>query len=288
MRDLSGKAQWLSINSATVRAQWSLEEIIAGLDRHHIPALSPWRDQVAQCGLKKAAGLIRNAGLKLSGYCRGGMFTSADAAGLKAADDDNRRAVDEAAELDSACLVLVVGGLPGALAGKALSRDIGLARRQVEDGIGRLLEYARSCNMPLAIEPLHPMYAADRACINTLGQALDLCDALDPAHSGALGVAVDVYHVWWDPALEAAIARAGAARLLAFHVCDWLTPTRDLLNDRGMMGDGVIEIAKIRSWVEAAGFDGFVEVEIFSALDWWTRPGDEVLATCIERYQRAV
>jgi sugar phosphate isomerase/epimerase len=288
MRDLSQGREWLSINTATVRAQWSLEEIIEALSRHQIPALSPWRDQVAKCGLKKASSLVKGAGLKLSGYCRGGMFSSMDAAGQKAADDDNRRAVDEAAELDSACLVLVVGGLPGALAGKALSHDIGLARQQVQDGIGRLLDYAKSCNMPLAIEPLHPMYAADRACVNTLNQALDICDALDSNSSGALGVAVDVYHVWWDPALEQAIARAGAARLLAFHVCDWLTPTRDLLNDRGMMGDGVIEIAKIRSWVEAAGFNGFAEVEIFSALDWWQRPGDEVLATCIERYNSAV
>jgi sugar phosphate isomerase/epimerase len=288
MRNLSQGQQWLSINTATVRAQWSLEEIIAALARHEIPALSPWRDQVAQCGLKKASSLIKSAGLKLSGYCRGGMFPASDAAGISAADDDNKRAVDEASELDSACLVLVVGGLPGALAGRASSRDIGLARRQVEDGIGRLLEYAKSCKMPLAIEPLHPMYAADRACVNTLNQALDICDALDPAQSGALGVALDVYHVWWDPALQQAIARAGAARLLAFHVCDWLTPTRDLLNDRGMMGDGVIEIPKIRAWVEAAGFDGFAEVEIFSALDWWQRPGDQVLATCIERYQSAV
>ena len=288
MRDLSQGTQLLSINTATVRAQWSLEEIIEALQRHAIPALSPWRDQVAKCGLQNTSRLIRNAGLKLSGYCRGGMFTGVDQAALKLADDENRRAVDEAAELGSSCLVLVVGGLPGALAGKPLSHDIGEARTQVEDGIGRLLDYARSCNMPLAIEPLHPMYAADRACVNTLDQALDICDALDPSSSGALGVAVDVYHVWWDPGLEAAIARTGAARLLAFHVCDWLTPTRDLLNDRGMMGDGVIEIPKIRSWVERAGFKGLIEVEIFSALDWWTRPGDQVLATCIERYHSAV
>jgi len=142
--------------------------------------------------------------------------------------------------------------------------------------------------MPLAIEPLHPMYAADRACVNTLEQALDLCDALDPAESGALGVAVDLYHVWWDPKLEAQIARAGRERLLAFHVCDWLAKTRDLLEDRGMMGDGVIEIRKIRGWVEAAGFAGYSEVEIFSSFDWWKRPADEVLLTCIERHRSVV
>jgi sugar phosphate isomerase/epimerase len=142
--------------------------------------------------------------------------------------------------------------------------------------------------MPLAIEPLHPMYAADRACVNTLEQALDLCDALDPQRSGALGVAVDVYHVWWDPKLQAQIARAGHERLLAFHVCDWLVPTRDMLNDRGMMGDGVIDIRRIRGWVEAAGFAGYSEVEIFSAENWWRRAGGEVLDTCISRHRSAV
>lgn len=145
--------------------------------------------------------------------------------------------------------------------------------------------------MPLAIEPLHPMQAAERACINTLEHALDLCDALDPGQTGMLGVAMDVYHCWWDPKLQQQIARAGDAkhtRLLAYHVCDWLTPTRDLLNDRGMMGDGVVELKKIRSWVEQAGFAGFAEVEIFSELDWWQRPGAEVLDTCIARHKSAV
>ena len=229
--------------------------------------------------------LVREHGLELSGYCRGGMFPAIDAAGRRAALDDNRRAVDEAKQLEAACLVLVVGGLPGALAGAPQSKDLFAARRDVRDGIAATLEYAKSVGMPLAIEPLHPMYAADRACVNTLEQALDLCDALDPRPSGALGVvisvaalgvAVDVYHVWWDPKLEAQIARAGRERLLAFHVCDWLVPTRDLLNDRGMMGDGVIEIPRIRAWIEAAGFAGYSEVEIFSSANWWKRPEDEV------------
>jgi sugar phosphate isomerase/epimerase len=190
--------------------------------------------------------------------------------------------------------VLVVGGLPGALAGQATSKDLALARSQIGDGIAELLEYAKTANLPLAIEPLHPMYAADRACVNTLEQALDLCDRLDPQPAGetsepaALGVAVDVYHVWWDPKLRGQIARAGQQRLLAFHVCDWLTPTSDLLNDRGMMGDGVIEIRKIRGWVEAQGFAGFSEVEIFSSNNWWQRDHEEVLATCIERHMSVV
>jgi sugar phosphate isomerase/epimerase len=141
--------------------------------------------------------------------------------------------------------------------------------------------------MPLAIEPMHPMYAADRGCVNTTAQALDLCDALDPGQSGAIGVALDVYHTWWDPALAAQIKRAGKARLLAFHVCDWLVPTNDFLNDRGMMGDGVIDIRKIRGDVEAQGFDGFCEVELFSH-NWWSQPMDTVLTTCIARHQSAV
>jgi sugar phosphate isomerase/epimerase len=214
--------------------------------------------------------LVKNHGLELSGYCRGGMFPAADAAGIAAADLDNRKAVDEACELNAKCLVLVVGGLAcSTSAGKAAHKDIALSRTQVHDGIAKLLAYAKVCGMPLAIEPLHPMYAADRACINTMEQALDVCDALDPDRTGALVLPFDVYHVWWDPKLQSQIQRAGQKRLLAFHVCDWLTPTTDLLNDRGMMGDGVIDIPKIRAWVEAEGFNGFSEVEIFSTGNWW-------------------
>jgi sugar phosphate isomerase/epimerase len=181
----------------------------------------------------------------------------------------------------------VAGALPGALAGTPAHRDIGLARDQVMDGIAATLEYARGLSVPLAIEPLHPMQAADRACINTLEQALDICDALDPGRSGALGVALDVYHTWWDPKLATQIARAGRERLLAYHVCDWLVPTRDLVNDRGMMGDGIVELKKIRRLLEGTGYSGHVEVEIFSQA-WWARPADELLDTCIERYQTVV
>jgi sugar phosphate isomerase/epimerase len=191
--------------------------------------------------------------------------------------------------------VLVVGGLPGALTAtgpaKPAHRDIEGSRAQVTDGIAELLEAARERGMPLAIEPLHPMYAADRACINTLAQALDVCDALDPQRSGALGVAVDAYHVWWDPDVHAQIARAGergGRRLLAYHVCDWLVPTTDLLEDRGMMGDGVIDLRRLRRSVESAGFSGYAEVEIFSRANWWQRDGGEVLDTCIARHRSVV
>ena len=288
MRDFSNDHHWLSINTATVRAQWPLDRIVTECAKRGIRAISPWRDQVAAVGLDRIEALVRDTGMQLSGYCRGGMFPASGPEGLRAALDDNRRAVDEAKTLNAACLILVVGGLPGALAGRAEHKDLSRARAEVFDGISATLEYARGVGMPLAIEPLHPMYAADRACVNTMEQALDICDALDPARSGAIGTAVDVYHVWWDPKLQAQIARAGRERLLAFHVCDWLVPTRDLLNDRGMMGDGVIDIPRIRSWVEAAGFSGYSEVEIFSALDWWKRDGAQVLDTCIARHRSAV
>jgi len=292
MRDFSEDHRWLSINTATVRQQRGVEQplsdIIEACAKRGIRAISPWRDQVASAGLENVSRLVKTHGMSLSGYCRGGMFSAVDAKGLRAAFDDNRRAVEEACDLSAACLVLVVGGLPGALAGKAAHKDIELSRSQVHDGIAELLDYGRQNKMPLAIEPLHPMYAADRACINTMEQALDLCDALDPARTGALGVAVDVYHVWWDPKLQEQIKRAGKDRLLAFHVCDWLTPTTDLLNDRGMMGDGVIDIPKIRGWVEAQGFAGYSEAEIFSTANWWQRDIPEVLDTCIARHKLSV
>jgi sugar phosphate isomerase/epimerase len=276
----------LSINTATVRAQWRLPEIIDGLARHNIRGISPWRDQVAAAGVKESARRIRDAGLVVTGLCRGGMFPAEDRAGRKAALDDNHRAVDEALMLGASCLVLVVGGLPKDATGRIVSKDLAGARSMVRDGLGELLDYARGAGMPLAIEPLHPMYAADRACINTLAHANDLCDELAPSGRDGLGVAVDVYHVWWDPALQREIERAGAHdRLFAYHICDWLVPTTDLLNDRGMMGDGVIDLPLIRRWMTDAGYRGLHEVEIFSANNWWRRDPDEVLLTCKQRHE---
>jgi sugar phosphate isomerase/epimerase len=222
----------LSINTATVRAQWGMPEIVAGLVRHGIRGIAPWRDQVARAGLVDTARRIHDAGLFVSGYCRGGMFPSLDAAGLRAARDDNRRAVDEALAVGARCLILVVGGLPKDSAGRPASKDLAAARGMVRDGIGELLDYARPAGMPLAIEPLHPMYAADRACVNTMAHANDLCDEL----GDGLGIVVDVYHVWWDPELRQEIARAGRARCAAGdHVsrrrrggpCRWRARRRD-------------------------------------------------------------
>ncbi|WP_404406102.1 sugar phosphate isomerase/epimerase family protein [Pelagibacterium halotolerans] len=265
----------LSINLATTRGAWGFADAVDGCLRHGITSISPWRDQVHDIGLKEAVRIVEGNGIKLTGHCRGGMFPAMDAAGFQANIDDNKRAIDEAAALGADCLVLVVGGLPGS------SKDIGDARKQVTDGIAAILPYARGNNVPLAIEPLHPMYAADRACVNTLGQALDICVEL----GDGVGVAIDVYHVWWDPELEQQIARAGQmGAIFAHHICDWLVPTKDLLLDRGMMGDGVIDLPRIRRWIEAAGFHGAQEVEIFSQDNWWKRPGDETLAACVERF----
>jgi len=276
MRDLSNDRSLISINSMTVKP-WSLEQLVEGCARAGLSAISPWRDIVQACGVERAGKLIRGHGMTVTGLCRGGMFPAADDAGRRAALDDNRRAVDEAAAIGSQCLILVVGGLPKG------SRDIVDARKQVRDALEALLPYARKAGVPLAIEPLHPMFAADRACVNTLKQANDLCDQLG---DGA-GVAVDVYHVWWDPELGREIARAGR-RILAYHVNDWLVPTTDLLLDRGMMGDGVIDLRAIRAMVEAAGYRGHCEVEILSAQNWWKRDPDEVLRVCIERHRTAV
>jgi sugar phosphate isomerase/epimerase len=265
----------LSINLATVCQQWNLKESVEACARHGIAAVDPWRDQVAALGLEESVRVIKTNGMRVTGYCRGGMFPAADAPGRLAAIDDNKRAIDEAAALGAECLILVAGGLPRG------SRNINAARQMVADGLAAILAHARACKVPLAIEPLHPMYAGDRACVNSLAQALDLCDSLGEG----TGVAIDTYHVWWDPDLAAQIARAGASnRILAYHICDWLVPTRDMLLDRGMMGDGVIDLPRIRQLVHNAGYRGLTEVEIFSAENWWKRPGDEVLRICIERF----
>ncbi len=250
------QVEGLSINLATIREQCGFAEAVDICLKHGITSIAPWRDQVAKVGLDEAVRIVKSNGIKLTGLCRGGFFPAANDADWQKNLDDNRRAIDEAAAFSADCLVLVVGGLPGA------SKDIVAARQMVFDGIAAVLPHAQAAGVKLAIEPLHPMYAADRACVNTLGQALDMCEPLGED----VGVAIDVYHVWWDPDLANQIARAGRMnRIFAHHICDWLAPTRDILLDRGMMGDGVIDLKRIRRMIEAAGFFGAQEVEIFSA-----------------------
>lgn len=267
----------LSINQATTRDQHSLMEAVECYARHEITGISIWRDKLDECGLDAAAKCVKESGLRVSGLCRAGQFPALSTRERRERIDDNKIAIEQAATLAADCLIIVAGGLP------AGSKDLEGSRAMISDAINELMPFARSAGVKLAIEPLHPMYAGDRCAVNTLSQALDLCDELG---SGA-GVAVDVYHTWWDPDLYRQISRAGK-RIYAFHVCDWLVPTKDLLLDRGMMGDGVIDIKSIANSVNASGYKGLIEVEIFSALNWWKRPGDQVVQTCKERFMACV
>ncbi|PTA46072.1 sugar phosphate isomerase/epimerase [Micromonospora sp. RP3T] len=267
----------LSLNQRTTE-RWSVREAVDGCVRAGIPAIGLWREPVAEIGVPAAASLVADAGLRVSSLCRGGFLTAADAAARAEALADNRRAVDEAAGLGTDCLVLVVGGLPPG------SRDLAGARARVADALTELAPYAGERGVRLALEPLHPMYCADRAVLSTLGQALDLAEAF-PVDQ--VGVVVDTFHVWWDPDVWRQIARAGA-RIASFQVCDFLTPLpADVLLGRGMMGDGHIDFPPLRRAVAAAGYTGDTEVEIFNAEVWATDP-DQVVATMVERYVELV
>ncbi len=262
----------LSLNTVTVKEKWGLRDCIEGCARHGIPGISPWRDVLHAMGTAAAAKAIRDAGLSVSGLCRGGMFPAADAAGRAAAIEDNRRAIAEAHALGAACLVMVCGGLPEG------SKDLDGARAMVRDGLHAITDDARAAGVTIALEPLHPMTCADRSVLSTLGQALDLCDEL----GDGVGIALDVYHVWWDPALRAGMTRAGA-RIAAFHACDWMVPTTDTVFDRGLPGEGVIDIPGIRAMAEAGGYRGHVEVEILSRR-WWSADPDDVLREIQKRH----
>lgn len=282
MRDLANRLDLCSINTATLGHREKISTVIDAVARHGYGAICPWRRDLQDENVAAIARQIRDARLTVSGYCRSTYFPALTRQELEANIADNIKAVTDAATLGAACFVLVVGSLPEG------SRDLTAARAQVDDGVLRLLEHAKKVGIRLALEPLHPMYAGDRSCLNTLQQALDLAEKIEPVSLSppSLGVAVDVYHVWWDPDLAREIARAGKAnRLFGYHVCDWLVPTRDLLTDRGMMGDGVIDLRMIRALMESANYNGPVEVEIFSSLDWWKRPMNDVLTMCSARLQ---
>jgi sugar phosphate isomerase/epimerase len=262
----------LSLNQATTQ-HWTVKEAVDGCARAGIRWIGLWREKVAAQGLKESAQLVRDAGLKVSSLCRGGFFPAVTEAKRKERVEDNRHAIDEAAELGTDVLVLVCGGLPEG------SKDLEGARQMVEDGIRELLPYAAERSVRLGIEPLHPMFTADRSVISSLGLANDIADRLGSPH---VGVVIDVYHVWWDPSVYEQIKRARPFTL-GFHVNDWLVPTPDLLLGRGMMGDGVIDLRRLRQAVDAEGYAGPIEVEIFNNALWAT-PGDEVLARMKETY----
>jgi sugar phosphate isomerase/epimerase len=264
----------LSLNQITID-QCSLPEAIAACERAGLTVIGPWRHKVAEIGVEDAARRIREAGMRVSSLCRGGFFPAADAAGTRAADEDNKRAVEEAAILGTDVLVLVCGPPVG--------RDLDGARAQILAGIERLVPHAERHGVRLAIEPLHPMMISERSAIVTLGEANDLAERFDPLR---VGVVVDAYHVWWDPRLYEEIARAGR-RILGYHVADWLVPTTDRLAGRGMMGEGVIELKRIRAAVEAAGYDGPIEVEVINR-EAWQRTGDDVVAEACDAFLRAV
>jgi sugar phosphate isomerase/epimerase len=264
----------LSLNQATTQ-RWGAREAIDGCVRAGIPSIAFWRDKLAAAGLAATSRMVRDAGLHVSSVCRGGMFPAATPAEQAVRIDDNRRAIDEAAELAADVLVLVCGPAP--------DKDIQAARVMVADAIEQLIPYAAERGVKLGIEPLHPMYAGDRSVITTLSEALDLVERFATPH---VGVVIDTYHVWWDPYVFQQIARA-RGHILGFHVCDWLVPTPHMLLGRGMMGDGVIDIRSIRAAVEQAGYTGPIEVEIFNQAIWDT-PGDKVLATMCARFVECV
>jgi sugar phosphate isomerase/epimerase len=263
----------LSLNQITID-QCSLPEAIEACGRAGLTVIGPWRHKVAEVGVEPAARMIREAGLRVSSLCRGGFFPAADAPGRRAADEDNRRAVEEAATLGTDVLVLVCG--------PPIGRDVEAARAQILGGIERLVPHAEEQGVRLAIEPLHPMMISERSAIVTLGEANDLAERFDDTR---VGVVVDAYHVWWDPRLYEEIARAGR-RILGYHVADWLVPTTDRLQGRGMMGTGVIDLKRIRAAVEEAGYDGPIEVEVINR-DAWERSVDDIVAEACEAFLAA-
>ena len=267
------KLNRLCIHTATTKP-WSLEQCLAEYPKQGATGISIWRQAIEGRDLNVAKRQVNDAGLEVVSLCRGGFFAAASNAGRQSAIDDNLRAIDQANAIGATMVVLVCGAVPG--------QSLIESRQQITDGIAAILPAAKSAGVKLAIEPLHPMYCDERSAVNTMRQANAICDSLgSPDH---LGIAVDTYHVWWDPELEEQIAAAGRAkRLFAFHICDWKTPTTDLLNDRGLMGEGCINIQEISDWVDATGFTGHREVEVFSN-QWWAADQHDFLKQIIASY----
>jgi sugar phosphate isomerase/epimerase len=247
----------LCVHTITTKP-WPIEKAAQEFSAAGIGGITVWRDALKERNISATGKMLRDLNLHIVSLCRGGFFPATDQKRRQLAIDDNMKAIDEAAALGAPLVVLVCGSDPG--------QPLTESRKQIHDGIGACLDHAKSAGVKLAIEPLHPMYAGDRSAINTLTQANDIAESLN---SPWVGIAVDVYHLWWDPQLEEQIIRCGKKNnLFAFHICDWKTPTLDMLNDRGLMGEGCIDIKKIRGWVEATGFNGFNEAEIFSTIYW--------------------
>lgn len=266
----------LCIHTITTKP-WSIEDAAKNFSRAGVKGITVWRDALDGRDIHKTGKMCRDEGLDIVSLCRGGFFPSIEKEKRAAAISDNKKAIDEAAELGTSLVVLVCGAEP--------RQSLAESRKQIREGIEEVLPHAEAAGVRLAIEPLHPMYADTRSAVNTMTQANDMAEAID---SPWVGVAVDVYHLWWDPALEQEIKRCGRnGNLLAFHVCDWNVPTTDFLLDRGLMGEGCIPIPTIRSWVEEAGFSGFYEVEIFST-KFWKEDQSKFLEKIIRAYREKV
>ena len=283
MRDFSNDLSALAINTATLGhnldgfgAGWSAEQVVHACAERGIGGIVFWRRELT--GNAYSIGEhVRACGMQVAGLCRAPFLVGPSLVGDESAvRDEFHRAIDMAAEVGAPVLTIVVGGVEPGTQGLAPSLQV------LTERVAAAIPHASSCKVKLALEPLHPVYAGDRSCLVTLRDALDICDRIG---SEQLGVAIDVYHVWWDTSLEDELRRAGSKRLLGYHLCDWLAETRDVLLDRGMMGDGVVDLKQLRQSVEQAGYQGFCEVEIFSANNWWKRPPGEVLDCCVQRFQ---
>ena len=263
----------LCIHTITTKP-WSIEEAAKNYSTEGVKGITVWRDALIDRNIKQTGQLLRDHGLNIVSLCRGGFFPNKEKEKRKLAIEDNLIAIEEAAELETQVIVLVCGADP--------TQSLEDSRKQIKEGIETILPQAKAAGIKLAIEPLHPMYADTRSAINTLAQANDMAEQINSSY---VGVAVDVYHLWWDPSLEQEIKRCGENdHLLAFHICDWNSPTVDILLDRGLMGDGCIPVNKIRSWVEATGFSGFYEVEIFSN-KYWQQDQSQFLKKIVKAYK---
>ena len=262
----------LCIHTITTKP-WKIEEAATNFSAAGVKGITVWRDALEGRNIKQTGDMLRQHELNIVSLCRGGFFAHKDANKRKLAIDDNRKAIEEAAELETSMMVMVCGADP--------SQSLEESRKQIRDGIAAIIPEAAAAGVKLTIEPLHPMYADSRSAINTLSQANDMAEELN---SPWVGVALDVYHLWWDPSLEKEIMRCGQhGNLAAFHICDWKTPTADMLLDRGLMGEGCIPVEQIRKWVEEAGFKGFNEVEIFSNA-YWKEDQGEFLNKIVKAY----
>ena len=268
------ETQRLCVHTITTKP-WDIHTAIKKYSAAGLGGISVWRDTLVGKNIPSVAKEIKEAGLQAVSLVRGGFYTSKNKADRQKAIDENLKAIDECAAVGAPMVVLVCGATPG--------QSVGQDLLQIQHGMEATLEHAKKCHVKLAIEPLHPMYADVRSSVSTMKAANDLCEAMG---SSSVGVAVDAFHVWWDPEFEKEILRCGkAGKIFAFHICDWKLDMADMLNDRGLMGEGIIDLKTMSAQVEQAGFTGLFEVEIFSK-KWWAEDQDNFLAKIVDAYKK--